>query len=171
MDITKFYDSEEFEMATKEELIQEATRRLQLLAEKYELHPKVLTRWETGLLCYSATTFWGQYAFANGQSFNSLPKETPAAEMLRIPKSSQFADIIQEYEKRTGALVYHAMKESHTLTLLSVSPYKSDWEEFDAFEFPEGVFCGYVHNFEAPQYSEHGSTRVCSSNGALIRIN
>jgi hypothetical protein len=73
-----------------------------------------------------------------------LPDGVEAATISPIPKKSQMARFIRNHEKETGNMVYFVLKNGPFLTLLSVSPYKEDWESFDKCEFPEAYFFAYV---------------------------
>lgn len=84
--------------------------------------------------------------------------------------------LVNEYEKRTGYLVYHVI---HSLTnigelysLLYVSPFREDWKYEKAEMKQDGLIylTAYVHNKSMPDCSEAGSISARRVFGGLVRI-
>jgi hypothetical protein len=163
-------DDEELEMATPQEMQDEAMRRLCMMCESFGLNPKIVENWKSGYVTCFSTTECAELTFACGRCYFDLPDGAKAVTASRIAKRSQFAKIIHKYERAHGGMVYLALKNGPFLTLLYVSPYKVDWEIFHELEFPDAHFSAYVHNFQFPECSESGDVCLCAAQGLLVRI-
>ena len=147
----------------------EATRRLHMLTESYSLNPDILKYWSRGVPCCSYTSVFRVTAIVTDQCHRDTHRDVVFTDARPVSPDSEIVQIIREFEVNHHSLVYYVLKNGPLLTLLSVSPYKEDWLVFDEYDFPEGIFSAYVHNFTYPQCSESGDVVIRSSNGALVR--
>ena len=82
--------------------------------------------------------------------------------------------LVGEFEKRYNALVYMVVrayfKEFGKMdALLYVSDYESEWEQ-DNIDVSDRCPLVYVHNYDAPEFSEFGCIEVKPRFGGLIRV-
>ena len=79
---------------------------------------------------------------------------------------------IRDWEKKTGNMVYHAIRCKtagfNMLALLIVSKYEEEWR-MDRAELEAGRAMAYVFNLDVPEYSEYGTIGVQNELGGLIR--
>lgn len=95
-----------------------------------------------------------------------------------IDNNPQFKQIIQEFEKEYGAMVYHAQLTyfngfGQCLALLYVSKNKQEWEmDLNDLTTPDKTknVCAYVANVSCPEYSEFGYIGIESRNGGISRV-
>ena len=134
----------------KNKMMQEALHRLCNLEKLYGLNPKVRKYFEEGKLYYSYITGGGYIGSID--TINYDPR---------------YAEIVDDFEKQTGCLVYHVIERKKTIALLYVSSDSSDW----VIERPqkEGLL---AHIFDVDTYeNEGGFIKVDILQGALYRIN
>lgn len=156
--------------ATEDELREEATRRLRMIVNAYGLRETVLEKWEQGVVSCSSETVHGIVATAKHTKHYDLTSDAEPAILLEVPKNSQLAEIICEFEEEYGCVVYYVVQNAFFLTMLFVSPYMKDWETLEKPNLSEGCFEAYVHYLLRPWDSEVGKVKLCSLNGVLIRI-
>lgn len=168
--INLFFEDEEMEMATRQEMHQEAMRRLRMVCESYGLSPKIMDDWTSGFVNCFSTSVCAELTFVCNLCYFNLPDGVETATMSRISKKSQYARIIRKCEYEYDVLVYLALKNGPFLTLLYVSPDKESWGLFDELELPDAHFSSYVHDFQCPECSEFGDVRLCAAKGLLVRI-
>ena len=168
--INQLMDEDNLEMATPQEMQDEAMRRLRVMCESYGLNQKILKDWTAGFVNCFSTSVCAELAFACGLCYFDLPDGVETATISRISKKSQYARIISKCECKHDMLVYLALKNGPFLTLLYVSPDKESWELFDELELPNAHFSAYVHNFQFPECSEFGDVCLCSAKGMIVRI-
>ena len=76
--------------------------------------------------------------------------------------------IIEEFEHKKNATVYHCLQTGHLLNLLYVSPHEEDWETEQLAK--DGWQFAYVYNLETEEESEFGYIRLVGDNGILSRV-
>lgn len=89
-----------------------------------------------------------------------------------LDNEDKYIKIKNDFEKETGALVYHAQL-THTsfgdlLALLYVSNRPSEWNE-DKNMLKQGEVLAYVHNLIDEHLSEIGLIGVAPRNGGITR--
>lgn len=139
----------------------EATTRLETLVTVFSLNPNLIKYWNEGKLYYSYIT---------GGLLASIDT---------ITYDPNYQELVNQYEKRTGNLVYHVIESGRLLNLLYVSgPQKNITEdeqrEIWAMELMNQTFswvAAYVINLDNPSLSEHGDIFLDSYQGVLIRTN
>lgn len=89
----------------KTEQYQEARDRLDTLDSVFTLSPSLINQWENGKLCYS-------YLTPSGGILAPIDIDTDKA---------HFRELVNEYETRTGNLVYLVIADNHLINLLYVS--------------------------------------------------
>lgn len=129
----------------------EAVKRMKAL----RIMPNVIRDFENGTLNYSER----QNAFFDGI-------------LYWIDNVPEFRKAVDDYQKRTGSLVYHAQL-SHTtmgdmLSLLYVSRDEAQWAR-DMADIREGYAYCYVCNMDCPDFSEHGTIGIKPKNGGVTR--
>ena len=79
---------------------------------------------------------------------------------------------VADWEKETGCLVFHLIKNHYTFglcyTFLYVSQNPDEWEA-DAEEMKKGCFLTYVLNKDCLEFSEYGYVEVKPKMGGLQR--
>lgn len=139
----------------------EATARLETLVTVFSLNPNLIKYWTEGKLYYSYIT---------GGLLASIDT---------ITYDPNYQELVNQYEKRTGNLVYHVIESGRLLNLLYVSrPQKNITEdeqrEIWDMELMNQTFswvAAYVINLDNPSLSEHGDIFLDSYQGVLIRTN
>lgn len=140
----------------KQKMKQEAIKRLKVLTSKYNLNPNLLKYFKEDRLYYSYLTAWGFIGSIDTISYD------PAYE-----------NAVQEFESKTGYLVYHAIESvtmyGKMLSLLYVGCNMDTWEDEQLLN---DYIIAYTINFDFPACSEYGEIKVgqFGSSGALIRI-
>lgn len=80
--------------------------------------------------------------------------------------------IIQEFEEKNNAVVYHIIHGQtnigELLNILYVSDWHEEWE-MDRDDLRNGQALAYVKNLTMPDCSEFGSIGVAESIGGLVR--
>lgn len=140
----------------------EATTRLETLVTVFSLNPNLIKYWNEGKLYYSYITCGGLLASID-----------------TITYDPNYQELVNQYEKRTGNLVYHVIESGRLLNLLYVSePQKNITEdeqrEIWDMELMNQTFswvAAYVINLDNPSLSEHGDIFLDSYQGVLIRTN
>lgn len=127
---------------------EEALRRLKTL----KLHPNVVKEFEKeGRLYYS---------------------ETQLGTLYWMDNQKEYVQAIQEFEERTGHLVYFGilthMEFGKCLSLLYVSDYQDDWRR-ETPDLEEGIVPVYVVNLNDDYCSEFGNIGFKPRFGGLIR--
>ena len=138
--------------ATKEEMKQEAIKRL----EKLELYPTVLSDFKNhGLINVSE--------HQNIAGFD--------AGILYWANEEQSA-FIKQFEQEHNVVVYHAIYTpfcfGRCLSLLCVVNHKNVWER-DNEDLKKGCVFSYVRNIDSPNDSEWGYIEFQPAYGGLIR--
>lgn len=86
--------------------------------------------------------------------------------------SDEEKSIINKWERQTGNLVYHIIKNHFEFGLcysfLYVSKHKDEWE-LDNKDIDLGYVLAYVKNIDCPDFSEYGSIGIKKINGGLVR--
>ena len=81
--------------------------------------------------------------------------------------------MVRDWEKETGNLVYHVIKNNMEFGLcysfLYVSPYTDEWLNDDE-DLKEGYPIVYVKNVTDNTCSEYGSIGIRSNIGGLVRV-
>ena len=81
--------------------------------------------------------------------------------------------IVDEFEKKYGALVYHMIHNQFEFgecyTILYVSKYEEEWQE-DLEDVSNGYAMSYVKNIDAPECSEFGTVAIKPNIGGLVRV-
>lgn len=139
----------------KQEMKMEAISRLERLVKKYELNPNLLKYFEEDRLYYSYLTAGGLLASIDTISYDPIN-----------------AKAVQDFEKETGYMVYHAIESNtpfgRTLSLLYVSNDKRLWKGERLYK---DYIRTYTVNFDYPECSEFGDIIVGGliGSGALLR--
>ena len=81
--------------------------------------------------------------------------------------------MVKEWEKKTGNLVYHVIKNKLTFGLcysfLYVSKYPDEWEA-DNEDLENGYPLAYVKNMDDEDCSEYGSIGIRKASGGVVRV-
>jgi hypothetical protein len=81
--------------------------------------------------------------------------------------------MVRDWEKETGNIVYHVIKNNMEFglcySLLYVSPHADEWQ-YDNEDLKEGYPLVYVKNATDNTCSEYGSIGIKSSIGGLVRV-
>lgn len=146
----------------KTEQYQEARDRLDTLDSVFTLSPSLINQWENGKLCYS-------YLTPSGGILAPIDIDTDKA---------HFRELVNEYETRTGNLVYLVIADNHLINLLYVSKAKKGiskakqakiWQK----EFNNNIF-GWVNacviNPNNPTSYVHEDIFIGTCQGILGRI-
>ncbi|EME3503926.1 MULTISPECIES: hypothetical protein [Enterococcus] len=97
-----------------------------------------------------------------------------------MPVNSEIQEVIHQFEKRTGGLVYYVLatpyvdlnNEKNIMTMYSlfyVSKYSEEWEA-DILDMSENYQITYVYNANYPELSELGTIAFNKINGGLQRL-
>lgn len=138
----------------------EATARLETLVTVFGLNPNLIKYWNEGKLYYSYITGGGLLASID-----------------TITYDPNYQEMVKQYEKRTGNLVYHVIESGRLLNLLYVSVSdititEDEQREIWDMELMNQTFswvAAYVINLDNPSLSEHGDIVLDSYQGVLIR--
>ena len=89
-----------------------------------------------------------------------------------LDNEDEYIKIKNDFEKETGALVYHAQL-THTefgdlLSFLYVSNRPNEWDE-DKYMLKQGDAMAYVHNLTDEHLSQTGMIGVAPRNGGITR--
>ena len=137
----------------KTEQYQEARDRLDTLDSVFTLSPSLINQWENGKLCYS-------YLTPSGGILAPIDIDTDKA---------HFRELVNEYETRTGNLVYLVIADNHLINLL----YVSKAEKGISKEFNNNIF-GWVNacviNPNNPTSYVHEDIFIGTCQGILGRI-
>lgn len=80
--------------------------------------------------------------------------------------------MVSDFEKEYGALVYHVQKVSTEFgdlySLFYVSPHRSEWKA-DKDDLADGYALVYVYNASYPEFSEFGSISFEPAMGGVVR--
>jgi len=130
----------------------EALKRLKLLEEKFNLNPNLVKYLEQDRVYYS---------YVVSGLFGCVDT---------IEYDSNYAKIYRDFEKKTGAFVYHAIETCSTmfgrmLSLLYIPEDKESWKET---ELCENYLQAYVYSIDE-DFGEYGDIFLMSDNGALLR--
>lgn len=130
---------------------EEANRRIDELTQAFHLNPNIKKYFNEGKVYYSYIT---------GGVIGSIDT---------IEYDKRYAEAVKAFEERTGGLVYHAIEQGCTLSLLYVG---IDPEEWPYERLKENYITAFVYNFDIPDYSEYGDIFVgrYGYSGALIRV-
>ena len=86
--------------------------------------------------------------------------------------SAEETEMVREWEKRTGNMVYHVIQNRMIFGLcysfLYVSKYTEDWESDNEY-LKEGIALVYVLNADDDMCSEYGSIGIKPMFGAILR--
>ena len=86
--------------------------------------------------------------------------------------SAEETEMVREWEKRTGNMVYHVIQNRMIFGLcysfLYVSKYTEDWESDNEY-LKEGIPLVYVLNADDDMCSEYGSIGIKPMFGAILR--
>ena len=114
-------------------------------------------------------------AFKEGKIYYSerFNKQFPAT-LYYLDENKEYKKMVEEFEKKTGYVVYHVIKTSTTfgeiLDFIFVSKYKEDWE----YEFEENngnfIVMSMANNLSDENMSDMGSIVVRETMGGLERI-
>ena len=137
----------------KEKQKQEAIKRMKIL----KLHPDTIEVFKTGDIVF--------YSESLSREFQGI--------LYWVSNKEEFVELIEHFEDRYGALVYHATLGHYDfgtcLSLLYVSNDKSEWTT-DRNDLKENLAYAYVYNFDEPEFSEFGIIGLKHVNGGLVRI-
>lgn len=146
----------------KTEQYQEARDRLDTLDTVFALSPSLTNQWENGKLCYS-------YLTPSGGVLAPIDIDTDKA---------HYRELVNEYETRTGNLVYLVIANNHLINLLYVSKAEQEiskakqaklWQK----EFNNNIF-GWINacviNPNNPTSSVHEDIFIGICQGILGRI-
>ena len=157
------------EVEAKDEVLRaaqhgEAIARLKVL-ERRGLHGNVRRDFERdGRLNYSERIPMGFGAVGSLYWMDG-----PSAESCQ---GRRFADVVREFEERTGALVYHATHEllrfGEILDLFYVSKFPEEWER-DLLDLEEGYAFVDAVNLSDDAMSDLGTIGFSVSGGGLVR--
>lgn len=146
----------------KFEQYQEARDRLDTLDTVFTLNPSLINQWENGKLCYS-------YLTSSGGILAPIDVDTDKA---------HYRELVNEYETKTGNLVYLVIANNHLINFLYVSKAKQGiskekqaeiWQK----EFNNNIFGwtnAYVINPNNPISSVHEEIFIGIYQGILGRI-
>lgn len=92
--------------------------------------------------------------------------------------SDKVKKMIDEFEKRTGSLVYHVIftpmiicgKRMDMYSLIYVPSEKNDWK-LERGDMKKGMVYAYVYNETVPEFSEVGTIFVKPNIGGLVQNN
>ena len=76
-------------------------------------------------------------------------------------------EVVKQFEKVYGSMVYYVIEGKGTLILLSVNKDSDKWE---CERLEGGRIMAYVYCFEFPNQSEFGDVLLATLNGALVRV-
>ncbi len=131
-------------LATKEEMIEEAVRRMKVL----KLHQNPIKEFE------------------EEQKLNRSDKGI----LFWLDEDEE--KMVRDWENQYGYVVYHVIHSfsnlGETYELLYVAPYMEDWE-YDNENLLEGYTIAHVINKSMPDCSESGTIGVKNFAGGLIR--
>lgn len=130
---------------------EEAERRIDELTEAFHLNPNIKKYFREGKVYYSYIT---------GGIIGSIDT---------IEYDARYAQVVKDFEKRTGGLVYHAIELYHTLSLLYVSKNQEDWPNE---RLTKNYISAFVYDFDDPDWPEYGDIFVSQyeESGVLIRV-
>ncbi|KOR25014.1 hypothetical protein [Clostridium sp. L74] len=152
----------DLEKKCNDEMKKESIFRIKELIKNFNLNPNVLKYFEEGKIYYSYLTAGGVIGSID-----------------TIDYDSRYSKFINEFEEKTGHMVYHAIETGNVLSILFVSvpneelndeEQKSEWEYERATK--DGIVYCFVKNFASPELSEAGDIFISSygDSGALVRI-
>ena len=151
------------EFATREEMIQEACTRLEML----NLHPDVLSSFKK-----NQTLF---YSERQSLKFNELFADNMfdyIGTLYHIKNNDEFVYTIKNFEEKSCGLVYHATYEKldfgRCLDLFYVTKYKDEWS-YNRKELKDGYSFVYTVNLTNKLFSECGLICFKKIDGGLIR--
>lgn len=142
----------------KTEQYQEARDRLDTLDTVFALSPSLTNQWENGKLCYS-------YLTPSGGILAPIDIDTDKA---------HYRELVNEYETRTGNLVYLVIANNHLINLLYVKGIsKAKQAKIWQKEFNNNIF-GWINacviNPNNPTSSVHKDIFIGICQGILGRI-
>lgn len=136
---------------SREEMKEEALKRIEELSEVFELNPKIYNYFKEDKLYYSYATALGVMGSID-----------------TIHYDDRYAKVAAEFEKKYNCFVYHAIEFGNSLALLYVGDNQDDWDAEHLFD--KLYLMSYVYNFNNPELSEFGDIVVDCLDGALVRI-
>lgn len=148
--------------SSRDEMKKEAILRIKGLIKNFKLNSNILKYFNEGKIYYSYLTVGGFIGSID-----------------TIDYDSRYSKFIKEFEKEKGCMVYHAIENGNTLSILFVStPNEELDDEEQSFEWEfervskDGVIYCFVKNFEDSELSEFGSIVISSfgNSGALTRV-
>lgn len=81
---------------------------------------------------------------------------------------------VQEWQNKTGNLVYHIIKTDtpvgQLMSILYISKYEEEWE-IEKDEMQYGILLAYVRNINIEEFSEYGRIGIQKAFGGLVRVN
>lgn len=146
----------------RDEMKKEATLRIQELINNFNLNPNVLKYFEEGKIYYSYLTAGGFMGSID-----------------TIDYDSRYSKFVNEFEEKTGYMVYHAIETGNLLSILFVSAQDDeldDEQQNRKWEYErvtkDGIVYCFVKNFESSELSEAGNIVISSygDSGAIVRI-
>ena len=137
----------------KEKQKQEAIKRMKIL----KLLPNIIEDFKTEDIVF--------YSESLSRDFQGI--------LYWVSNKEDFVELIEHFEDRYEALVYHAILGHYDfgtcLNLLYVSNDKSEWIT-ERNVLKEHLDYAYVHNFDEPEFSEFGFIRLRPVSGGVTRI-
>lgn len=140
----------------REKQKEEALLRLQQLEKAQKINPKIRKYFQEGRLYYSyrvdLLSDW----------FGCIDT---------IEYDQKYAELVKQFQKKYGALVYHAIETESVfgklLSLLYVGKREENWASERLFG--KDCILAYVFNLDDPDCSEFGDIFLFQDNGALLR--
>ena len=140
------------EQTLKEKQKAEALHRMRML----QLMPNVIKDFEKKNKVY--------YSERQNNIFNAI--------LYWVDNEKKYVDLVNEFEKKHNALVYHCqlthMEFGDCLSLLYVSQNEEEWEQ-DTNDIREGYSFAYVANLDYPHDNEFGTIGIKPSQGGVLR--
>lgn len=114
-----------------------------------------------------------EFEFENRLNFSDMvPLGKQGVGALFWVSDENYANLIEDIERREGIVVYHATHEhtaiGETLDLFFVSKYPEEWET-DREDIESGYSLSYVANLDCDHCSEFGGIGFAVSGGGLVR--
>ena len=144
MNNIEFDDLDDGDKVTREEMKQEAIKRM----EEMHLRKDVIHSFKDGKITMSSK-----------------------GNIFEVPKDK--LEFIDKHEIEIGVMIYHVIHSfaniGETYEFLYVSNYSDDWEYEREMADNKVLYC-YSQNVTHPDWSEAGSILVQNVNGSLLRI-
>lgn len=134
----------------------EATKRLEILEEVYQLHPNVLKEYNQDETVYYS------------EQVNSMYRGI----LYWLRNKPQYVQAVKSVEEKYNIFVYHCILNytefGEWLSMLYVSDTPDNWQD-EKLELKSGTPFAYVYTFDEFS-SEFGPIEIASASGGLTRL-